>query len=451
MGRIFISAGHGGIRDGRRDPGAIVDGVVEAQEMISLRDLVVQHLRSRNYEVLSVPDDLNLTQTVEWINSRSRVGDVALELHADAVADRSVRGASVFYIANNDQRKVQAEQLLQIYLRRVPQMPSRGAKPDTQTAVGRLAFCRQVVIPSLLMEVGFLTSAEDRRILQSQRQEIAFGIAEGLANWNRILSPNPAVPPLLVPSYPPVDLIVNGASYDDKGILVEGNAYIPIDLVDQLGIDLPVDAPVRRISYRNIVFVRAIDLREFNLSVNPVGNHSISLRSAHAISPEQMQRIMGRGSTSEVQMMMFLKSHNPDGLARFSDLPKLYREEASIEGVNYDLAFAQMCVETNFLRFGGDVKPEQNNFAGLGAIGGGTEGATFTDPRIGIRAQIQHLKAYASTEPLVQAIVDPRFSYVRRGVAPLLAQLSGRWAADLSYHKKILSVLKRLYESAGFL
>ena len=110
-----------------------------------------------------------------------------------------------------------------------------------------------------------------------------------------------------------------------------------------------------------------------------------------------------------------------------------------------------MCLETNFLRFGNDVKSVQNNFAGLGAIGGGAQGANFASARLGIRAQIQHLKAYASTEPILQDIVDPRFRFVRRGTAPLIHQLSGRWAADLQYGDKIMAILRRLYESAQLL
>jgi hypothetical protein len=110
-----------------------------------------------------------------------------------------------------------------------------------------------------------------------------------------------------------------------------------------------------------------------------------------------------------------------------------------------------MCVETGFLRFGGDIKPSQNNFAALGSIGGASESATFPSARIGVRAHIQHLKAYASLEPLVQELVDPRFRFVTRGVAPLISQLSGRWAADPQYGTKIEATLRRLYESAGFL
>jgi hypothetical protein len=160
---------------------------------------------------------------------------------------------------------------------------------------------------------------------------------------------------------------------------------------------------------------------------------------------------MGRGNTSEVQLMMFLKANNENALTQFPDLPKLYREEAAIEGVNYDIAFSQACVETNFLRFGSQIKPSQNNFGGLGDVGGSPEGATFPSARLGVRAHIQQLKAYASLEPLVQEPISPRFRFVTRGIAPLVAQLSGRWSADLDYGDRILAVVRRLYESAGFL
>jgi hypothetical protein len=109
-----------------------------------------------------------------------------------------------------------------------------------------------------------------------------------------------------------------------------------------------------------------------------------------------------------------------------------------------------MCLETGFLQFDGDVQPEQNNFGGIGAIGNGARGDSFSDRLIGIRAQIQHLKAYATTKPLVQPLVDPRFSLVKRGTAPLVGQLAGRWAEDTNYDKKIMAILRRLYELAGF-
>ncbi|WP_392534050.1 N-acetylmuramoyl-L-alanine amidase [Nostoc sp. C117] len=449
MGRIFISAAHGGKEAGGVDPGAIAGGTTEAKEMILLRDLIVTELRARNLEILAVPDDLSAAQTITWINSRGSRGDVALEIQSDAASSPSVRGASIFYIANNTERKTNAEQLLVALLRRVPQLPNRGVKPDTDSGLGSLAFCRRTTLPALLMQVGFLSSPEDRALLQSRRRDFALGIADGLVSWSRVIDPT-GIP--TEASYPAINININGQKYSEQGVLVNGNAYIPIDLVDILRIDLSQTPNVNRITYRRIVYVKAIELRDFHVAVTwDASTRTVSLRSNLVVCAGKLDRVMSNGNTSEVQLQLFLRNNNEDALGKFPDISKLYREEADIEGVNYDIAFCQMCVETGFLRFGGDIKPEQNNFAGLGAIGGGSEAASFQSARIGVRAHIQHLKAYASLEPLVQEVVDPRFRFVTRGIAPLIDQLSGRWSADLDYGARITAMIKRLYESAGLL
>jgi hypothetical protein len=451
MGRIFISAAHGGMEQGGRDLGSVVGGTTEAQEMILLRDQVVPELRSRGFEVLSVPDDLSLSQTIQWINARARPGDVALEIHADAFSNPDVRGASAFYIANNTERKNHAELMLIALLRRLPQLPNRGAKPDTSTGVGRLSFCRDTVLPSILMEVGFLSNPDDRFLIQNRRRDLALGIADGLAAWSRAVS-GTGSPNGSNPTYPAINIKINNQTYGEQGILINNNAYIPIDLVDRLRVDLTNAPNVRRVQYKGVVYVQAIELRDYHISVSwDSSSRTVILRSILQICPGQIDRIMGQGSTSEVQLMMFLKANNENALTQFPDLPKLYREEATIEGVNYDIAFSQACVETDFLRFGGDLKPSQNNFGGLGDVGGAPDGATFPSARLGVRAHIQQLKAYASLEPLVQEQVSPRFRFVTRGIAPLVDQLSGRWAADLQYGDRILAVIRRLYESAGLL
>ncbi len=454
MGRIFLSAGHGG-PTGASDPGAIAGGTTEAQQMILLRDQIASELRSRGAEVLSVPDDLTLRQTIDWINPRARTGDVALEIHADAFSNPNVRGASCFYIANNSERKQHAEQLLLALLRRLPELPSRGAKPDTATGVGSLAFCRQVAIPSLLLEVGFLTNSQDRDLIINQRREMARGIADGLVSFSNDIAGTsgggsfPDQEPDV--TYPIIDISLNNQSYPEKGILVNSNSYIPIDLVDRLGIDLTQIPTVRLIQYQGIVYVKAVELRDFNVSVGwQAPTRTLILRSVLAICPGDLDRIMSNGKASEVQLIMFLKSNNENALNQFPDLPRIYREEAAIEGVNYDIAFCQMCVETGFLTFSGSITPAQNNFAGLGSATG-TRAATFPSATIGVRAQIQHLKAYASLEPLVQPEVDPRFRFVTRGIAPLVEQISGRWAADPRYGERIIAVVRRLYESTGLL
>jgi hypothetical protein len=162
--------------------------------------------------------------------------------------------------------------------------------------------------------------------------------------------------------------------------------------------------------------------------------------------PPAPEYILGKGRIPLSDLKFFLLASNP-GMdpSYIEDLSRFYIEEAASEGVNHDVAFAQMCLETGYLRYGGLVTPDMNNFCGLGAIGADQRGAYFSSPRIGVRAHIQHLKAYATDAPLRQELVDPRYHWVRPGAAPTLDGLAGTWATDLQYATKIRSILTRLY------
>lgn len=439
MGRIFISAGHY-----LSDPGAVAFGTTEAKEMMLTRDLIVQELKAQGVEFFSVPDDLSLAGTIQWINARARRGDVALEIHGNAFNGNS-RGTEAFFVAQNEQRKKDAELLLRALLAEVPELNlpgrplSRGAKPDTMTAAGRLGFCRNIAIASILIELCFVDNREDLSLLQNKRDRFAKGIAKGLIEW----SGQKGQAPPDVTSYPAINIRIRNDEYDEKGILVNGNSFIPIDLVEQLEISVVNNPEVRQIRYGGIVYVKAVDLQPFNVSVGwDSATRTVILNKKNVISEE----IMGFGNASEVQMNTFLESTNEEAAEKLSLLAKLYIEEARSEGVNYDIAFCQMCLETAFLRFGGQVKPEQNNFCGLGAVDGGAAGASFPDIRTGVKAHIQHLKAYASTAPIRQLpIVDPRFNLVRRGIAPSVRDLAGRWASDREYGNKIMALVRRLH------
>jgi hypothetical protein len=162
--------------------------------------------------------------------------------------------------------------------------------------------------------------------------------------------------------------------------------------------------------------------------------------------PEIPLRILGTGQIPGEALSRFLLALNPAAGEGFTqELAGYYTEEAEAEGINHDVAFAQMCLETGFLRFGNLVSPDMNNFCGLGAIGPGQRGERFSEPRIGVRAHIQHLKAYATEEPPQRDLVDPRYRWVRYGSAPTIYGLAGTWAADREYGEKIRDILEELY------
>lgn len=446
MAQIFVSAGHGGFEDGVQDPGYVLGNTTEAAQMALLRDMVLAELRSQGSNAERVPDGLSAAETITWINDRCDPSDVALELHAGVFPDPTERGAAVFYVVNNEARKAQAELLLRNLLQAVPQLPSRGVQPDSEFASGSFAFSRQIGCPSLLMEVITITNAEDLALLQNQRRDFAIGIAAGLKGWSDLVNTQQ-----VSGDYPPVAINVNGRAYPEPGIIIDDRSYVPIDIVGLLGLNLSDLTEVQRVLYGDQVYIRAADFSNYNVKVEWQGStRTVFLQSSFQLPfcPGRADLIMGRGATTEAQLSAFMTRLNSSVANLNRDLPRLYREEASIEGVNYDIAFCQMLVETNELNNAQILS--QNNFGGLASSTGDANGASFPSSQIGVRAQIQHLKAYGSVEPLVLRLVDPRFDFVRRGIAPLVHMLSGRWQPDPDYGDKIMGYLRQLYGNSQF-
>ena len=169
---------------------------------------------------------------------------------------------------------------------------------------------------------------------------------------------------------------------------------------------------------------------------------------------DSLTAIMGKAQATAEQMKSYLKKKNPSVPQSVLDMVPLYLSEGEAEGVRGDIAFAQSCLETgNFTFSGSAVTLPQNNFCGLGVTQRGKTGLSFETAQLGIRAQIQHLKAYASTDKLRKARIDPRFRYVTRGCAPYAEWLGQKenpqgkgWAAGEKYGEKILSILKAVMD-----
>ena len=139
------------------------------------------------------------------------------------------------------------------------------------------------------------------------------------------------------------------------------------------------------------------------------------------------------------------------GASTLEEFCQIYYEEAEKEGIKAEVAFAQAMKETGWLQFKGDVKAEQYNFAGMGATGNHVTGESFKDVREGVRAQIQHLKAYGSTKNLNQTCVDNRFKYVKRGCSIYVEWLgipnnpkNKGWAAADGYGVDIVKMVQKM-------
>lgn len=138
------------------------------------------------------------------------------------------------------------------------------------------------------------------------------------------------------------------------------------------------------------------------------------------------------------------------GASTINQFAQIVYEEAIAEGVKPEVVFTQCMKETAFLKYGGEVNPNQYNFAGIGATGS-VHGATFENVRMGIRAQVQHLKAYGSLDKLINQCVDPRFNLVSRGSAKYVEWLGKKenptgsgWATSKNYGHDIVNMINVL-------
>jgi len=150
------------------------------------------------------------------------------------------------------------------------------------------------------------------------------------------------------------------------------------------------------------------------------------------------------GSLSKSAVINYIKSVNPAASGKDTEnLIDTYFEEAKKEGINHDLAIAQMLYVTNNL-----IKKSLtnvHNYAGFNVVN--NMAVSFNNMTDGVRAHIQHLKGYSSKEELKSPLVDPRWKIIERyrGTVKTLDDLASKWnQANPSYARKIVSIINNM-------
>ncbi len=166
--------------------------------------------------------------------------------------------------------------------------------------------------------------------------------------------------------------------------------------------------------------------------------------------PELSRELIGEGLLNADELSdFFCKNNSSANRKHIKKFAQIYIDEARAENINSDVAFAQMCHETGFLNFGNLVVPEMHNYCGLGAMDSEHRGEWFESEKIGVRAHIQHLQAYATTPDvtLTKELVDPRYSWPHKAkLAHNVYDLAGSWATDPDYGKKLDRLLSQMQE-----
>lgn len=155
--------------------------------------------------------------------------------------------------------------------------------------------------------------------------------------------------------------------------------------------------------------------------------------------------IMGGTMIDAATMHAFVAKHNPSFPI---EIAEAFYRLGGLYGIRADIALCQSILETGWFKFsdGTAVTSDQHNYCGLGVTRRGIRGHCFDTIDDGVRAQLQHLYAYATKAPLPEGemIIDPRFNLVSRGVACTWHELSNRWAMNPLYGERILSLYDQL-------
>lgn len=397
---IAIDPGHGG-----SDPGAIgVNGVREADANWRIAQACVEELRSYAgvTVILTQDNTVNYTREERVKRAINQGADFVVSMHCNSVANAPTANGAEVWIPNAsaykyDECHVPGRALGMKVLEKLSALGlgNRGLKTrssETNTSypapgglvdyLGINYYPRFSGVPGIIIEHAFVTNADDAAKLASGEWCAKMGVADAQA------------------------------------------------IAEYYGLVKAADAP-------------------------SVRGEAVETKVVAGYNPA----IMGSSSVSAANMAAWYKSKNKTypadvyasyGAPTIEAFSQIVLEEASAEGVRPEIVFSQAMKETGWLQFGGQVKNWQCNFCGLGALDGATSGSadfsTYgTDGvRMGLRAQVQHLKAYASTDALVKPCVDPRFGLVSRGSAPTVHDLAGKWASDSAYGEGLAKLVSDL-------
>jgi len=164
--------------------------------------------------------------------------------------------------------------------------------------------------------------------------------------------------------------------------------------------------------------------------------------------------VIGSISLTVDDLVKIFEDKNSSKVDQARRIAPIYIQYSELFNMRVDIAWAQMIHETGFLEYTGDVSPEQNNFVGIGATGGGVPGNSFDTEELGIIAHFAHLAWYYYPDHVNEYCnntYDPRHfgsSHYRYTGDTTLGFLNGRWAPGATYTGKIVLFANQILQGA---
>ena len=176
---VVIDPGHGG-----PDPGAIgIGGLRETDVVLDVSLQVARLLQARGVQVVMTRTsevDVDLPPRVAIANRAGANAFVSIHANALSMARPDVNGIETFYFPGGGSGSAGLASALQSRMLAIsPGSPNRGVK------AGRFFVIRRTVMPSALVEMGFVTGAIDAPRLASAdfRRRMALALAAGILDY----------------------------------------------------------------------------------------------------------------------------------------------------------------------------------------------------------------------------------------------------------------------------
>jgi N-acetylmuramoyl-L-alanine amidase len=428
--KLYLDPGHGG-----SDPGAQGNGLIEKNINLDIA-LKIRTILSNNYEdvdiMMSRTSDSSKSLSQRTNEANSWGADYYLSIHCNAY-NGSAEGYEDFIHSSvsNFSASAKYQDIMHAEIIKVNQLRDRGQKK------ANFHVLRETTMPALLTENGFIDNEQDAALMKqsSWRQKVAQGHVNGLARAFSLKQKSDDTQTIYK--------IIAGA-FKAKENAEERVAFLKSKGIEAFVYSITISSEVwYRVQAGAFSSRENAENRLTKVKNAEISDAYITTNGTNSEQPGEVgYSIVGETFLSPEHMNQYVKQVNPNAL----ELGYYYLTFGEYYGIRGDIAFAQAMHETDFLRFTGTVKPEQNNFCGLGTTGPDTPGASFATPRDGVLAHLQHLFAYASTKPLPDKypLLDPRFDLVNRGSATTWVGLNGKWAVPgTNYGQSILNLYER--------
>lgn len=347
--KVCLDPGHGGY-----DPGAVGNGLLEKdltlaiclelKPMLEYNGISAILTRDGDYSPGHIDGDLNgeLRARVD-IAEKNKV-DLFVAIHVNAGGGT---GEEILVVGTGGRVEMAANKVL-------PFLVSAGSWANRGVKTQNVLVLRETSMPAILTENGFIDKPMDATKLKDPnfRHALAVAHAKGICDYFGIQHKDSE------PEQPKPDILYR--------VILDGKQTMALSFQENAITE--VKKAVDSGQATNGVVQRTIDGARVFVYMIP----QTALKTP----------ILGKETITLEQCWQFLSKHNPNA----PDIIPIYKEKGELLGIRWGYAVAQMIKETGYLKFGGVVLAEQNNFAGIGAVAGGANGATFSTPEEGVLA-----------------------------------------------------------------